>query len=185
MIILASNSPRRKELMEKYGLSFQVVPSLYEEKPNYSLSPIDLVSDLAYNKAKEVASRYPMDFVIGADTVVAIDGEILGKPKDALDSFQMLKKLSGKMHSVFTGVCFIGKETKKIAVESKVYFKELTDEEILDYVKTDEPLDKAGSYAIQGIGKKLVSRYEGSYENIIGLPMDEVIQELKRNKLIE
>lgn len=181
-IILASGSPRRKELLEKAGLKFIVDPSSYEEKLDSNLEPSELVKQLSLEKAQDVAKKYKNAFVIGADTIIVFEGKILGKPKDENDAKETLSRLSGKAHSVITGFTLIDTATGKTIsefVETKVYFKELTSQEIDDYVKSGEPLDKAGSYATQGLGAKLIDRIEGDFDNVVGLPTSEVLKKLK------
>ncbi len=181
-IILASGSPRRKELLEKAGLEFIVDPSSYEEELDSNLEPNELVKQLSLGKANDIASRHENAVIIGADTIIVFEGKILGKPKDENDARETLSRLSGQVHSVITGFTLIDTGTGKIlskSVETKVYFKELTPQEIDDYVKSGEPLDKAGSYAIQGLGAKLVDEIEGDFDNVVGLPINEVVKSLK------
>ena len=172
-LILASNSPRRRELLAEDNIDFTVIPSLYEEKGE-GLSAIETVSRFSSGKAREVFSRFPNSLVLGADTVVALDGVVLGKPKSPEHAAEMLSMLSGRTHSVYTGVCLIGQGFcfEEVA-ETKVKFYDLSKETIESYVKSGLPLDKAGAYGIQD-GYPLVERFEGSYTNIIGLPVDEV-----------
>ncbi len=180
-IILASKSPRRKELLEQLDLSFEVKSADVDETMDVNIDVYQNVMNVAYSKGLEVFKMNPESLVISADTIVVLDGVIYGKPKDNMDAFMMLTKLNNKTHSVITGVTIINKDQKSVFyVESFVTFKNNTDEEILDYVKTKEPLDKAGSYAIQGIGKCLVDNFSGDLNNIIGLPLDKVKEELKK-----
>ena len=180
MLILASKSPRRKELLSIITPDFEVVPAVGEERADRSLLPEMYVSELARHKAEEVAAQHPDDIVIGADTVVAAGGEILGKPKDAEDAERMLKLLSGTCHSVFTGVCVISKDRRsEFAEETKVRFFDLSEQEISDYVATGEPFDKAGAYGIQDIGALLVSGITGDYYNVMGLPVGRLARELR------
>ena len=181
-IILASGSPRRKELLDKTGILFEVIPNVYEEDMSMNLSPIELAIFLSKGKAEDVANKNPNAIVIGADTFVVLGDQILGKPHTKDKAKETLSMLRGKQHSVITGFTIIEKSLNKSiskAVETKVYFKNLTNEEIEDYVNTGEPLDKGGSYAIQGIGKKLVEKIEGDYSNIVGLPVNDVLKALK------
>lgn len=179
-LILASNSPRRKELLSKYNIKYKVVVSQVDEQLDSTLSVVENVEMLAYQKAYAVSTQYPDAKVLAADTIVVIDNVILGKPVDFEDAFKMLKTLSGKTHEVITAVAILFKGEKKINhCISKVTFKQLSDSEIIEYINTNEPMDKAGSYAIQGIGAKLISNYEGELDNIIGLPMKLVIDMLK------
>jgi septum formation protein len=180
-LILASKSPRRLELLKQVTNQFLVVPSSVEEKLDYGLRPEENARLLARAKAEDVARSYPESWVIGADTLVTLHQEILGKPLDAPDAQRMLRQLSGKEHRVATGICIVspGKTLDK-AVTSKVRFKSLTDEEIFNYVKTGEPMDKAGAYAIQGKGNFMIREFSGSKTNIIGLPIDELKLLLKK-----
>jgi septum formation protein len=172
-IILASNSPRRKELLTKHNIAFDVIPSNIEEVVDLNMTPAENVMNLAKQKALDVYKKCQTAPILAADTIVAYDNEILGKPKDEMDAFRMLKLLSGKTHEVITGVAFVCNGNTMVYYEvSKVTFKELTEEEIIEYIKTKEPMDKAGSYAIQGIGSKFVLKFEGSYDNIVGLPVE-------------
>ena len=179
-LILASNSPRRKEILEKFGFTFTVIKSDYEEKENIS-DPQLLVKTFAFNKAKSVFDSLEEKdeaVVLGADTVVVFDGKILGKPKDKKDAENMLKSLSGKTHSVFTGYAVIEKEKTFSGVcETKVTFNDLSDSFIRDYVATGSPMDKAGAYGIQD--GSLVKDYVGSYYNVIGLPIEDISPILK------
>lgn len=180
--ILASASPRRKQLLAELLDNFEIIPSLADENVQGYASPKDLVLQLAELKAKEVALR-PENagkIVIGSDTVVAFEGEVLGKPKDEADAFRMLKMLSGKKHAVYTGVCFAqngadGYLAKTQAEKTDVYFEELSDEWILGYIQGGSPMDKAGAYGIQDGG--LVKKIEGSYTNVVGFPV-ELVQEM-------
>ena len=172
-LILASASPRRRELLGEIT-QFSVEPSFFEEKAGGGLSARETAKYFATGKAQEVFSRFPECFVLGADTVVAYGGKILGKPKDKEDAIKTLRLLSGKTHSVFTGVCLIGKGFEKtVSAETRVTFHELSEELIKEYVESGLPLDKAGSYGIQD-GFPLVKEYEGSYTNVVGLPKEEV-----------
>ncbi|MCR5785198.1 MAG: Maf family protein [Eubacterium sp.] len=184
-LILASASPRRKELLNMAGAKFRIVPSDIEEVAKGN-TPDEIVVSLAEQKAFSVAEKEGKDaLVIGADTIVAIDNEVLGKPKDEDDAFKMLKKLSGREHEVYTGVALFceGKNiNKSFAVLTKVKFYELTDEEIRQYISTGEPLDKAGSYGIQGKGGLFVEKIDGDYNNVVGLPISRLTRELKLYK---
>ncbi|MCR5485653.1 MAG: Maf family protein [Clostridiales bacterium] len=179
-LILASASPRRREILKNAGFDFIVSVSECEEKNDGSLSPDKLCVSLASQKALDVLKRYPDDIVVGADTVVSIDNMILGKPKDEEDAFKMLRILSGKTNSVYTGVCIASKYSVKTFFEkSDVLFYELSDSEIEEYVKTGEPLDKAGSYGIQGMGCLLIKEIHGDFFNVVGLPVARFYRELK------
>ncbi len=173
--LLASNSPRRKELLLKLVPAFEVVPSRFEEIAKEGESGKARCLRFAEGKAREVFSRFPDAAVLGADTVVCLDGAILGKPKDEADAFEMLRLLSGKTHSVYTGVCFVTPEGERSGVEETcVTFRSLSDEEILSYIKTGSPLDKAGAYGIQDSG--FAAAFQGSYSNVVGLPLERVCE---------
>lgn len=172
-IILASNSPRRKELLLRENIDFIVIPSKFEEPKNFGLSPSAYVEYLAYNKAKAVFD-IEGGVVLGADTVVVLDSEILGKPKNESDAVCMLQKLSGKTHEVITGYSVVSKDKTITSHEvTKVTFNKLSNSVILDYVKTGSPLDKAGAYGIQD-GDFLVKEIVGDKENVVGLPVKAV-----------
>ena len=174
-LLLASVSPRRKELLSPL-CDFEIVPSRFEEAA--SGTPEEVVLMNARGKAREVFTRFPDCRVLGADTVVALDGMILGKPKDVEDAKRMLRLLSGRVHSVFTGVCLLDASgSLERLVETKVLFKTLSENLIENYILSNTPLDKAGAYGIQdGI---VVASYEGSYSNVMGLPMEAVEELLK------
>ena len=170
-IILASNSPRRKEILESLGYKFRIAPADIDE--NIDLTGERLVCELAKRKALRIYEYNKESIVIGSDTIVYFNGVVYNKPKNEEECYYMLKSLSGKCHEVMSGLTVIYKEKRyKDVVISKVYFRELTDDEIKSYVDSKEPFGKAGSYAIQGIGNKLVDHYEGSLNNIIGLPTE-------------
>jgi len=182
-LILASQSPRRYELLKQVGLDFEVVPSKVMEDFVQGESPREHVIRLAEAKARDVAGRYPDRWVVAADTVVYIDGSILGKPKSREEAEEMLRRLSGQEHRVLTGFFVFrleGGKSDKEAVQTAVRMKSLTSAEMEWYVKTGEPFDKAGGYAIQGIGSYMIQSIEGSYTNVVGLPLCEVIQTLTR-----
>ncbi len=179
-IILASASPRRQELLKLITDEFEVITADVDESFDSSKAPEQIVMLLSEKKASAVAENYPDCTVIGADTVVVSEGKILGKPKSEEDSFSMLSSLSGKTHQVLTGVTVIKNGEKDIFyVSSDVKFFDLTDEEILAYIKTGEPADKAGSYGIQGKGSFLVEKINGDYFNIVGLPIAQLKKHLK------
>ena len=178
-LILASGSPRRKELLETAGLTFRITVADITEVIPDGASPEEAVMSLAMQKAQAVAELNPDCVVLGSDTVVVNDGRILGKPADEADAKDMLRALSGKTHKVCTGVAIIGPEkTKNFCETTEVEFHELTEKEISDYVKTGEPMDKAGAYGIQGKGCVLVKRINGDYFNVVGLPVSKVYREL-------
>ena len=173
-LILASKSPRRSDLLTKMGFSFTVHAPDVDE--NISGAPCDMVRLLSERKAKAVANLYKEGYIVAADTLVALNDQALGKPMDEEDAFRMLSSLSGKNHQVYTGVCLMDAKTKAFmskTVRSDVYFKTLTPDEIRRYIQTQEPMDKAGAYAIQGGAAKFVEKYEGSYDNIVGFPTEE------------
>ena len=169
-LILASASPRRRELVGFMGIPFEVITADAEETTHGM--PEALVTENARRKAEAVAKRYPGRIVLGADTIVYWHGQVLGKPRDEDEAVRMLRGLQGDRHTVYTGVCVIsqGKEDCRYDT-SDVMFVPLTDREIVSYVRTGEPMDKAGAYALQGRGGMFVQRIEGSYSNVIGLPM--------------
>ena len=182
-LILASKSPRRSELLRQVGLEFEVVPSGVKEDFVKGESPQEHVVRLAQAKAKEVANAYPESWVIAADTIVCIGGSILGKPNNRQEALEMLRCLSGQEHWVLTGfsVCHLGKgRAGKEAVQTAVKMKDLTPAEMEWYVQTGESFDKAGGYAIQGTGSFMIESIRGSYTNVVGLPVCELIQMLNR-----
>lgn len=172
-MILASQSPRRRELLGQMGFSFTVRPAKGEELPHPELTPAQLVEELARQKALEVSAEAASDdVVVAADTVVAIDGKVLGKPHDKVHAAQMLSALSGREHTVYTGVAVKRGETLLVEHEAtQVRFRPLTQREIDLYIQTGEPMDKAGSYGIQGYGALLVEGIRGDYFNVVGLPI--------------
>ena len=181
MIILASQSPRRQELLKLITSDFEIKVSNVDETLPDKITPKEAVMYLSKIKAKPFADGD--DIVIGADTIVALDGKILGKPKSEENAREMLRFLSDRTHSVFTGVTLASdKKTKTFAVETKVKFFELTNEEIDAYIKTKEPFDKAGAYGIQGYGSLLVEKIDGDYFNVVGLPVSTLARELKAFK---
>lgn len=181
-IILASASPRRSELLESAGIRFDVVPGHIDETPLPGEEPKAHVLRLAAEKAREVARREVARFFIGADTIVVCDHEIMGKPRDGADAERMLLKLSGVPHEVITGFAVYDRERDQVrsqAVTTRVFFKPLDLAEIRSYVATGCPLDKAGAYAIQGGAAYMVERIDGSYTNVVGLPLSEVVTVLR------
>ena len=179
-IVLASQSPRRKELLEKLAVDFILDPSDADESINPNNDLKEEIKELAYKKAKVVLDRHPESVVIGSDTIVVINNEILGKPKDHEEAREMLKKLSNKTHEVITGLCILSskKEYRDVSV-AKVTFQELSDQEIEEYISTNECDDKAGAYAIQGYGARYITSIEGDYYTIMGLPVHMLYEELK------
>lgn len=174
-IILASASPRRKSLMDVLGLNFEVKVSDCEEKIDINANVEDIVMSLSLQKAQAVAKESDKDsIVIGADTVVSYQNEILGKPKDKQDAIRMLTLLGGNTHSVYTGFTIINTIDNTIITDyekTDVTFKPLTENEIIDYVNTNDPMDKAGAYSIQGIASSFVEILDGDYNNVVGLPI--------------
>ena len=183
-IILASNSPRRKKILTDLGLDFEVIPSNYEEKLETDIFSYDLIEDLATQKACDVVRRVGHDeIVLGADTVVVLHNKILGKPIDEEDAYRMLNELSGQTHMVVTSLCGINTKTNRAALlstTSYVRFKELSDELIHYYIDEFNPLDKAGSYGIQELPDGILDKYEGSFENIVGLAPESVVSVLNQ-----
>jgi septum formation protein len=182
-LILASKSPRRYELLSQLGLDFEVIPSRVMEDFFQRESPQEHVLRLAEMKVRDVADRYPDCWVLAADTIVTMNGSILGKPKNREEAMKMLRRLNGQEHWVLTGfyVYHLGKgKGDKEAVQTAVKMKALTHAEMDWYVQTGEPFDKAGGYAIQGIGSFMIESIRGSYTNVVGLPLCELIQMLNR-----
>ncbi len=177
-LVLASKSPRRSEILKNAGIDFTVRTADADESIPAGTRPQDAVVFLAARKAMAV-ERHAGETVLGADTVVVLDDEILGKPKDREDAFNMIRRLSGRVHSVFTGVCAMGDGySMTFAEETKVEFYHLTDEEINTYINTDEPYDKAGAYGIQGLASKFVQGIEGDYFNVVGLPISSIYKKI-------
>ncbi len=172
-LILASSSPRRAEILTRERVRFEIkIPHNYKEENIFS-DPVTHVLELSKRKAQSVADEVGDGIILGADTIVVLDGEIFGKPKSKDDALFFLKKLSGKMHQVYTGITLINKSTGKMISDydlTKVKFNQLDEQKILNYISTGEPMDKAGAYGIQGMGSFLVDHIEGSLDNVIGLP---------------
>jgi septum formation protein len=180
--VLASASPRRQELLSKIGVEFDVLPAAFDES-TVSGSPQEVARSLALEKAMAVAHNLRDSLVIGADTIVLIGGQILGKPADEAEARTMLARISGRTHTVITGVALVHTASGRMAVdheESRVHIRDLSPEEIAAYVRTGEPMDKAGAYAVQGIGSTIVDRIEGCYFNVVGLPMSRLAMMLKQ-----
>jgi len=186
MLILASASPRRQELLCNAGIPFGVCPADIDETPHVNELPRECAERLAQEKGLAVFESQPQNFVLGADTIVVVDGDvILGKPRDKEDAVRMLRLLSGRTHSVITGVCLVGPSAEKLELtqgtqnpELKIASEttlvtmcQLSDNEISEYIATGEPMDKAGAYAIQGIASRWIPRIEGDYSNVVGLPV--------------
>lgn len=180
-IILASASPRRKEILELADLKFDIMPSNAQEITTKT-APNEVVMELASIKAKDIYEKSEkQSMIVGADTVVAYQGQILGKPTDEADAKRMLTMLSGQTHEVYTGVCVIEDEKIKIFYEeTKVTFYEISDEQIDRYIKTGEPMDKAGSYGIQGKAAVFIKGIEGDYYNVVGFPIARFLQEITK-----
>lgn len=180
-MILASQSPRRNELLKLITPDFRVIPAQGEEIVPEGASPSEAVVEIARQKAFMIFLKYKCETIIAADTVVAIDGEILGKPRDEKHAAEMLKTLSGRVHSVFTGVFVIFDDgrTESFSEETKVEFYPMSEREISDYIATGEPMDKAGAYGIQEKGALLVKRIEGDYYNVMGLPVGRLSRVLR------
>lgn len=182
-IILASASPRRKEILRKTGLNFSICTSDYKEDINLSLKPRALAKFLSRKKAETVAHKYKNAIIIAADTFIVFKNRLLGKPHTDKEAEKMLNMLNGKAHSVITGFTIMDTASKKIlsrSVETKVYFKKLGRKEINAYVRSKEPLDKAGAYAIQGLGSVFIERIDGDFLNVVGLPLLALTESLKK-----
>ena len=181
-IILASQSPRRRELLKRVGIeNFKVIPARGEELATRTLTPDQLVEELSQRKCAEVAAAHPKDLVIAADTVVSIHNRVLGKPRSEEDAARMLAALSGKLHLVYTGVT-VAKEGRTLTQHevTSVRFRTLTQADIIRYIATGEPMDKAGAYGIQGYGSVLVEGISGDYYNVMGLPVCRLARMLAR-----
>ena len=177
-MILASASPRRKEILENFGFSFKTIVKNIDEISNKNTA-VEKIKDIAEKKAKAVAENFPNEYVVGADTAVVVDGKILGKPHNRLEAFNMLKSLSGKSHEVITAFSFVNLTEKILYSDcevTKVYFKTLTDDEINWYIDTKEPMDKAGAYGIQGKGAFFVEKIEGDFFSVMGFPLGKFIR---------
>ena len=184
---MASASPRRQELLKQIGISFEVMPSQKEEKADFS-EPRKLVEALSAQKAEDIREQTADDaaLVIGADTVVCCDGMVLGKPKDEEDACRMLSMLQGRKHQVYTGVTLCwGRERLTFSERTEVEFYPMNREQILFYISTKEPMDKAGAYGIQGLGAMWVKGIEGDYNNVVGLPVGRLYQEMTARGLLD
>lgn len=173
-LILASSSPRRRRLLEQIGLAFDVIPSSVPEEWDRASVPLEIARRLARDKARDVAGRLSSGIVIGADTLVVLDGSLLGKPRNAEEAMDTLRKLSGRSHAVITAVVVVDAESGRSRAGeevTQVFFRELTDREIRTYVASGEPMGKAGAYGIQEKGALFVRRIEGCYTNVVGLPV--------------
>ena len=180
MVILASSSPRRKELLKRIISNFEIKVSNIDESINRPQNVSEIPYELAYRKAKEIAKDHYNDIVIGSDTIVAINNEVLEKPVDEKDAYRMLKLLNNNTHEVISGIAILYQDKEIRYIEkSFVTFNNLTDKEILDYIATKDPMDKAGAYGIQNEYINLVKEFTGEYENIVGLPLIRLEKELK------
>ena len=181
-LVLASASPRRQRFLRGLGLDFLVEPAFIDERHLPGENPEDFALRMAREKAEAVSVQYPTACVLAADTIVVLDGEILGKPVDPADAQAMLDKMAGRSHEVLTAFCLCRQDSRPLfvcqAIKTKVFFRTLSAELVAAYVATGEPLDKAGSYGLQGCGGFLVEKIDGSYSNVIGLPLAEVMREL-------
>ena len=181
MLVLASASPRRQELLRNAGITFEVQPADIPEDPLPGEAAKDCAERLAREKAVAVARQRPHDVVLGADTVVVVAGQLLGKPSNTADAERMLRMLSGREHQVITGACLVVSGQPSVTSETTlVTVSEITDKEIADYVASGEPMDKAGAYAIQGIASRWIPRIEGDYSNVVGLPVALVYRMLRQ-----
>ena len=187
-IVLASASPRRRELLSRIGLKFDVVPSDYDEKISDDIFSYEKIELLALNKAKDVVNKLKEDaIIIAADTVVVLDGKILGKPHSKQEARDMISSLSGKTHKVITSIAMINTKTQKILVKStttNVTFRFITNEEVEEYINTDEPYDKAGAYAAQGLASIFIEKIEGCFNNVVGISTFEVDKMLKEMEVL-
>ena len=180
-IILASGSPRRKQLLKSLGVEFEAVAPNMDEIYDSELAPKEVAKHISKNKAQEIVGRYPECAVIAADTIVVINNEILGKPEDEDSAAEMIRKLSGSWHEVITGICILYKrEITLFSETTRVHFKKIDNEFIDWYISTQEPMDKAGAYGIQGYGAMIVDKIEGDFYNVMGFPISKIMSELKK-----
>ena len=184
-LVLASSSPRRAELLRNAGIAYTLCPVEVAEERRPQEWPEDFVRRVAGEKAKAAFARHPAKFALGADTVVIVEGQVLGKPTDAQDAGRMLRLLSAGSHLVTTGVCLLGPKVEDTRAETTtVSFSPLSDDEIAEYLATAEPLDKAGAYAIQGIASRWVTHLDGCYFNVMGLPVPLVYRMLRKHGVL-
>lgn len=182
-LILASQSPRRRQLLEQVGIVFDVFPSDIEEILKPGLTPLEQVEELSKQKAKAAGKKFTNAIILAADTMVVLGNEMLGKPKDAKDAKAMLQKLSGTTHSIVTGFTLMDTDTHELATKStdtKIWFREISDEEIERFIEREKPFDKAGAYAIHELAAIFVKRIEGDYPGAVGLPIYTLAKELKK-----
>ena len=196
MLVLASASPRRQELLRNAGIAFVVQPTDIPEVPRPAEAPRAFAERMAREKALTVFRQRPDDFVLGADTIVIVDAEILGKPRDAADAARMLRLLSGRRHQVTTGVCLVGPQPRTENRQLEAGFEDvrsettivavaaLSDDDIRSYISTSEPMDKAGAYAIQGRASRWIPHIEGDYFNVVGLPVSLVYKMLRERGVV-
>ncbi len=181
-LVLASASPRRQELLEMLGFNFTIVPSKIDEEKYNHLNPVEMVKELARAKAEEVATLVEDTLVIGSDTIVVLDDKVLGKPSDQPEARDMLRRLQNRRHSVYTGIAVCDTFSGQVVLDydkTDVFMTPITDDDILEYVKTGEPMDKAGAYGIQGVGGIFVEKIDGSYFTVMGLPIHKLVKILK------
>jgi septum formation protein len=185
ILILASASPRRQELLREAEIAFAVHPAHINEDQHAGEPPLQYALRLAREKAQAIARQYPQSYVLGADTIVVIDNEVLGKPRDAEDAARMLRKLSGREHQVTTAVSLVkpGGKTETRSSTTQVFFREIAEDEIQQYIAGGEPMDKAGAYAIQGGASRFADRIVGEYSNVVGLPLSLVTEMLRKSGL--
>ena len=185
MLVLASASPRRQELLRNAGIAFVARPTDIPETPNRDEAPRAFAERMAREKALAAFGRQPKDFVLGADTIVVVDSEILGKPRNSTDAVRMLRSLSGRTHQVMTGVCLLGYEFEDVRSETTtVTMNVLSEDHIHSYISSGEPMDKAGAYAIQGRASRWISRIEGDYFNVVGLPVSLVYRMMREHGVL-
>lgn len=181
MLVLASNSSRRRKLLEDIGIEFETITNDVSEELEVGLSPQECVMTLSKRKAEAALAKRPDDIIVAADTSVFLEGEIIGKPINDEEAFEILKKISGKAHKVYTGVTIIdNKQSVTFYEVTQVFMKPYNDIQIYDYIKTGEPFGKAGAYAIQGLGGQLVDYYEGDFFTVVGLPVKKLQEKLKK-----
>lgn len=185
LIVLASASPRRQELLRNAGIEFLVRPADIPEVPRKGEPPRSFAERMAHEKARAVCGNASAGVILAADTVVAVGAQILGKPEDGADAVRMLRLLSNRPHEVITAVCLLGADFEDVRSESTaVYFSTMTESEIADYVASGEPMDKAGAYAIQGRASRWVSKIHGDFYNVVGLPIDLVWRMLREHNVL-